>query len=136
MPPGNANAALAKRRREKLTGLPEDNFRAMDSRKVLRPLCQFDVVSGAVFELKTLNWAATTRPLPSVGRVVLVCADGSRRNEPRGNHFGKSDCRFPSQSRARTEASGQKFRDKRVACHAAQARTPSGHDLPRKQQLV
>jgi len=25
MPPGNANAALAKRRREKLTGLPEDN---------------------------------------------------------------------------------------------------------------
>jgi hypothetical protein len=24
MPPGNANAALAKRRREKLTGLPED----------------------------------------------------------------------------------------------------------------
>ena len=25
MPPGNANAALAKRRREKLTGLPKDN---------------------------------------------------------------------------------------------------------------
>ena len=75
MPPGNANAALAKRRREKLTGLPGAYHFAPIVQAPAAPPVRCCVVCGVPVE--NLNLGGHDAPSAFRGPLwCLRCADG------------------------------------------------------------
>ena len=63
MPPGNANAALAKRRREKLTGLPEDKAGSGFAQGCTHPVTRTERLSDCHQHYARLRWGVCGRYL-------------------------------------------------------------------------